>query len=442
MSMLSKINAVRRGLSVSGNASKTPMQSLGKVSRKAFGDTWPSPPEHALDNSCESILRAFASLPVDLALDHLQVDRTGLSDDEASLRLAVKGPNTLQSQKPPSWFILLLKVIPNAFNLLLVFLAIITIAMPDHDWVCTNTHAHRTLIPNRDTNLNGQIGFTVLMVMVAISVIVRFWQEYRSSLAVFRLQSTLATSARTRRQTFRDIPTSNLAPGDIITLSPGSVVPADCLILEASFLRISQSQWTGESSPASKMASSDGEKTDYSVFDLSSICLMGTGVVSGNATAVVIRTGREALVATMSSALNKKRDLNAFQRGIRGVTWVLIGFMCVMVPIVLVINAKTTGDWRNAALFSISVAVGLVPEMLPAIVNANLARGAYLLSKKKAIVRRLDSVQNLGAMTVLCSDKVRKTSSAVVARCANCLDGNFDEGRNYAAGCPELGSRF
>ena len=242
--------------------------------------------------------------------------------------------------------------------------------------------------------------------MVSISVLVRFWQEYRSSLAVFKLQSTLSTSVRAQRKGFKNVQTAELVPGDIVTFSPGDIVPADCLVLEASFLRISQSQWTGESSPAAKSAASSGEKSESSLFDLGNICLMGTGVVSGNATVLVLRTGKDALVAAMSKALNKKRDLNAFQRGIRGVTWMLMGFMGVMVPIVLVVNAKTTGNWGDAALFSISVAVGLVPEMLPAIVNANLARGAYLLSKKKAIVRRLDSVQNLGAMTVLCSDKV------------------------------------
>lgn len=116
-------------------SSKMPFQSLTRSLATAPGHSWVSPPEHALDNSSESILRAFASLPIDLVLDHLQVSCTGLTDDEAQSRLAVKGPNTLRSEKPPSWFILLLKVIPNAFNFLLIFLAIITAAMPDHDWV-------------------------------------------------------------------------------------------------------------------------------------------------------------------------------------------------------------------------------------------------------------------------------------------------------------------
>ncbi|TQV95429.1 Mg-transporting ATPase [Cordyceps javanica] len=384
-----------------------PLQSVTSVApARADGLAWATPPEHAPDTTSESVLRAFASLPTDQVLDHLQVERDGLSGAEAEARLRVKGPNTLRSQKPPSWFILLLKVIPNPFNILLIFLAIINASIPPPDWT----------------------GFTVLMVMVSISVIVRFWQEYRSGLAVFRLQMSIKTAVRVRRREVEThLPTSELVPGDIVLLAPGDVVPADCLVLEASFLRVSQSQWTGESAPVSKVASSSGDKTDGSLFDLCNICFMGTGVVSGNATVVILRTGSDALIAAMSKALHKKRGMNAFQRGIQNVTWMLIGFMGVMVPIVLVVSAKTTGDWGQAALFSISVAVGLVPEMLPAIVNANLARGAYLLSKKKAIVRRLDSVQNLGAMTVLCSDKTGTlTKDEITMRAALDWSGNAD----------------
>ncbi|KAJ4154756.1 hypothetical protein LMH87_000035 [Akanthomyces muscarius] len=410
MSIFSKLMSSRgakKSYSSSVKSGLTPLQSATPVTTaKTSGLAWGAPPELALDNTTESILRAFASLPLDQVLDHLQVEQEGLSCHEAEARLRVKGPNTLRSQKPPSWFILLLKVIPNPFNILLIFLAIINASIPPPDWT----------------------GFTVLMVMVSISVIVRFWQEYRSGLAVFRLQMSIKTAVRVRRREVEThVPTSELVPGDIVLLAPGDIVPADCLILEGSFLRISQSQWTGESAPVSKLASTGGDKTDGSLFDLSNICFMGTGVVSGKATVVLLRTGGDALIAAMSKALQKSRGLNAFQRGIQNVTWMLIGFMGVMVPIVLVVSARSTGDWGQAALFSISVAVGLVPEMLPAIVNANLARGAYLLSKKKAIVRRLDSVQNLGAMSVLCSDKTGTlTKDEITMREALNWSGNFD----------------
>lgn len=131
------------------------------------------------------------------------------------------------------------------------------------------------------------------MVMVAISVIVRFWQEYRSGLAVFRLQESITTTARVRRRDVdAHIPTSELVPGDIVSIGPGDVVPADCMVIEASFLRIGQSQWTGESVPVSKLSVSGGVKTEGSIFELSNICFMGTGVVSGTATVVILRTGK------------------------------------------------------------------------------------------------------------------------------------------------------
>jgi len=217
----------------------------------------------------------------------------------------------------------------------------------------------------------------------------------------------------------------DLVPGDIVLLSPGAVVPADCLILEALFLRISQSTFTGESKPVPKVALSNSDK-DAALFDLANIAFMGTSVISGNGVALVLRTGDDVLIATMTKELEERREVNTFQKGIQSVSWMLIAFMAVMVPIVLCISGKTTGNWMNAAFFSISVAVGLVPEMLPAIVNANLAHGAYLLSKKKAIVKRLDSVQNLGAMSVLCSDKTGTLTKDEIA-IYHCLDCSGEE---------------
>ncbi|RDA93297.1 hypothetical protein CP533_2026 [Ophiocordyceps camponoti-saundersi (nom. inval.)] len=370
--------------------------------------SWALPPSSACDDSPEAILSAFASAPVDLTLEHLRTDVDGLTESEAASRRSIKGANVLPTQKPPSWIKTLLRAIPNPFNVLLIFLAIINAAVPDRRWA----------------------SIIVLLVMVTISILVRFWQEYRSSLAVFRLQSSITNKVKVGRplqspssdsKESRDrdqttIAAMDLVPGDTVRLSPGCVVPADCLILEASFLRISQSSWTGESEPVAKVSNPDGDK-EATLFDLPNIAFMGTSVVSGNGLALVLRTGGDVLVANMANELTKKRAPNAFQRGIRHVSYMLIGFMCVMVPIVLGISGKMTGDWNAAALFSVSVAVGLVPEMLPAIVNANLARGAYLLSKMKAIVKRLDSVQNLGAMTVLCSDKTGTLTKDEITLC-------------------------
>ncbi|RKL20128.1 Magnesium-transporting ATPase, P-type 1 [Fusarium oxysporum] len=354
--------------------------------------TWQLNPDRASKSTPEDILRWIASMTPDTALAHLVSSSDGISEAEATARLRIHGQNVVSSRKPQSWFMLLLSVIPNPFNILLMFLAILNVAMPDPSWE----------------------GFAVLMVMIVISVAVRFWQEFQSGVAIFRLQSAIIPKIRVRRPaTYTDelqlswtegtVLETDLVPGDIVILVPGAIVPADCLILESSYLRISQSAWTGESEPVGKDAGPHDAKEAFSIFDFGNVALMGTNIVSGHGVGLVLRT--DAMIATMVKEVEKKRQPNAFQKGILNVTWMLIGFMVVMVPIVLCISGKVTGDWKNAALFSISVAVGLVPEMLPAIVNANLARAAHQLSKKQAIVKRLDSVQNLGAMTVLCSDK-------------------------------------
>ncbi|KAF4333906.1 magnesium-translocating P-type ATPase [Fusarium beomiforme] len=355
---------------------------------------WQLNPERATKNTPEDVLRWVAFMAPDTALGYLVSSHDGISEAEATKRRRIQGENVVSSRKPQSWFMLLLSVIPNPFNILLVFLAILNVAMPDPSWE----------------------GFAVLMVMIVISVAVRFWQEFQSGVAIFRLQSAIIPKIRVRRPatstdelqltwTESAVLETDLVPGDVVVLVPGAIVPADCLILESSYLRISQSAWTGESEPVGKDAGPHDAKEAFSIFDFSNVALMGTNIVSGHGIGLVLRTGDDAMIATMVKEVEKKRQPNAFQKGILNVTWMLIGFMVVMVPIVLCISGKVTGDWKNAALFSISVAVGLVPEMLPAIVNANLARAAHQLSKKQAIVKRLDSVQNLGAMTVLCSDK-------------------------------------
>ncbi|PHH88453.1 hypothetical protein CDD83_7518 [Cordyceps sp. RAO-2017] len=372
------------------------------------GAAWAALPATARDDTPDSVLTAFASLSAVQALEHLQTGTDGLTAFEADARRAVKGVNVLPTQRPPSWILTLLAAVPNPFNILLFFLAIINISVPERNWA----------------------SITILLFMITVSIVVRFWQEYRSSVAVFRLQSSITNKLKVRRRdtsskTLVDgvrepaevvVMEKDLVPGDIAVLSPGSVVPADCLILEASFLRISQSTWTGENEPVAKVADPEGNK-EATLFDLPNIAFMGTSVISGNGLALVLRTGPDVLIASMAKELKKKRETNAFQKGIRNVSWMLIAFMCVMVPIVLGISGRTTGNWNQAALYSISVAVGLVPEMLPAIVNANLARGAYVLSKMKAIVKRLDSVQNLGAMSILCSDKTGTLTKDEITLC-------------------------
>lgn len=328
-------------------------------------------------------------MPAESAIQQLNSDLKGLMEAAAADRLKTKGPNVLSIKKPPTWWMLLLSILPNPFNVLLLFIAIVSVANPTPSWST----------------------FILLMVMIVISCVVRFWQEYKSTVAAINLQACVSTNVRVRRRTEKGIPEDmiidekTLVPGDILLVDPGDSISADCLVLETSNFQVSQSSLTGESAAQRKTQSPQLSK-ECSLLDLQNILFMGTSAISGSAVALVVRTGDDAFIATIMKQLNKQRPVNSFQKGIRHVSYMMIGFMLVMVPLVLGISGKITGNWAQAALFSVSVAVGLVPEMLPAIVNANLARGAFILAKKKAIVKRLDAIQNVGGMTVLCSDKV------------------------------------
>jgi Mg2+-importing ATPase len=340
-------------------------------------------------------------MPLEVVMEQLQTSRTGLIQDVATERLAVKGANLLSTKKPPTWWQLLLAILPNPFNLLLGLLAIISAASPRPQWSTS----------------------VILVVMILISCSVRFWQEYRSTVAAFKLQDDVPTNIRVRR-TLDGLKTINmiidektLVPGDLIVIDPGDFVPADCIILECSNLQVSQSSLTGGSNTVRKTAYAEGRKDDASLFELGHILFAGTSVISGSGVAVVLMTGDDVFIANITKQLNRRRPLNAFQRGIRNVSCMMIGFMLVIASVVLAVSGRATGDWSQAALFSVSVAVGLVPEMLPAIVNANLARGALAMSKKKAIVKRLESIQNLGGMTVLCSDKTGTLTKDEIALC-------------------------
>lgn len=261
-------------------------------------------------------------------------------------------------------------------------------------------------------------GAIVMTVMVVISVGLTFIQEYRSNLAAEKLKNMVRTTATVIRRTSTiqvgadenwisqrlDVPISELVPGDLITLSAGDMIPADVRLVTAKDLFVSQSSMTGESLPVEKASSEDHSKAS-DIPQLKNICFMGSNVVSGAATAVVIKTGTETYLGTIAKSLVGHRVQTSFDKGINRFTWLMLRYMFVMVPFVFLINGLTKGNWTEAFMFAVAVAVGLTPEMLPMIVTVNLAKGALAMSKKKVIVKRLNSIQNLGAMDVLCTDK-------------------------------------
>jgi len=245
----------------------------------------------------------------------------------------------------------------------------------------------------------------IILTMVIISGTLRFVQESRSGNAAEKLLAMITTTCTvTRREQEKiEIPMDDLVVGDIVHLAAGDMIPADVRILEAKDLFISQSGLTGESEPVEKTPSRSVQKE--SITDYTNIAFMGSNVISGSAAAVVVSTGDATLFGSMASAIAGEAVETSFTKGVNAVSWVLIRFMLVMVPLVFFINGITKGDWLNAFLFGISIAVGLTPEMLPMIVTTCLAKGAVSMSKKQTIVKNLNSIQNFGAMDILCTDK-------------------------------------
>ncbi|WP_080408611.1 magnesium-translocating P-type ATPase [Burkholderia ubonensis] len=359
------------------------------------------------------IMRAAqeAARPLEDTLKALRTSTRGLTYEQATDRLQLDGPNEIAHDKPPHWTRQLLMSFHNPFVYVLLVLAAISF--------CTDVWFAAP--GDRD-----YVGMTILLTMVTISALLRFAQEFRSLRAAEKLKAMVRTTATVQRAVTdtseparRDIPMREVVVGDIVHLSAGDMIPADVRLITSRDLFISQAVLTGEALPVEKydtLGAVAGKSADaghaaandasQSLLDLGNVCFMGTNVVSGTATAVVVATGEDTYFGSLArNVVSHKRIETSFDRGVASVSWLLIKFMFVMVPIVFMINGLTKGDWLSALTFALAVAVGLTPEMLPMIVSANLARGAVAMARRKVVVKRLNSVQNFGAMDVLCTDK-------------------------------------
>ncbi|WP_349844258.1 magnesium-translocating P-type ATPase [Pantoea dispersa] len=361
----------------------------------------------ARQKTARYLIEDEAAFTADETLLRLRSDALGLVEREAEARLQIYGRNQVEHDKAPPALVQLIQAFNNPFIYVLLALALVSF-FTDY-WM--------PLRHGEETDLTGVI---IIVTMVTLSGLLRFWQEFRTNKAAQALKSMVRTTATVlRRESVQQAPQkqevdiTSLVPGDIIYLSAGDLVPADVRLLDSRDLFISQAILTGESLPvekydvtghvASKQASASDK--DASLLELGSVCLMGTNVSSGSAKAVVVATGGETYFGSLAKSIVGNRTQTAFDRGVNSVSWLLIRFMLVMVPVVLLINGLTKGDWLDAALFALAVAVGLTPEMLPMIVSSNLAKGAIAMSRRKVIVKRLNAIQNLGAMDILCTDK-------------------------------------
>ena len=270
---------------------------------------------------------------------------------------------------------------------------------------------------------------TVLIIaaMILISGTLRFVQETRSGNVAEKLIGMLHTTASVERAGKKaEIPMEEIVVGDLVYLSAGDMIPADLRILDAKDLFLSQSALTGESEAVEKLPA-PVQRRD-SLTDAENLAFMGSNVVSGSAKAIVLAVGNDTMLGILAKDLNAKPPKTTFEKGVNAVSWVLIRFMLIMVPVVLFLNGFTKGDWIQAVLFAISVAVGLTPEMLPMIVTTSLAKGALAMSRKKVIIKNLNSIQNLGSMDILCTDKTGTlTQDKVVLEYHLNIDGKEDD---------------
>lgn len=341
-------------------------------------------------------------------LYNLATSRDGLNELEVEVRLAKDGANTVAHNKAPHAVVQLLVAFNNPF--IYVLMALSAVSFYSDFW-----------LPFRAGEATDLTGVIIVVTMVAISGLMRFWQEYRSYKAAEALKAMVKITATVLRRNkqginpkLKEVAMSNLVVGDIVQLSAGDMVPADVRLIESRDLFISQAVLTGESIPVEKYDTLGNVKqkvadvaaiSEHETLELPNICFMGTNVVSGTATAVVVATGANTYFGSLAKSIVGSRAQTAFDRGVNSVSWLLIRFMLVMVPIVLLINGFTKGNWTEAFMFALAVAVGLTPEMLPMIVSANLAKGAMAMARRKVVVKRLNAIQNFGAMDVLCTDK-------------------------------------
>ncbi|MGL5617138.1 MAG: magnesium-translocating P-type ATPase [Sarcina sp.] len=322
-------------------------------------------------------------------VENLSSNITGLTKEKVKFRQE-DGLNEITEANKKTILKKLIEAFVNPFTLVLVFLSVISFIT---DFV---------LAEKGDKDLTTVL---IVLTMVFISGLLKLIQEGRSNKAGDKLKNLIKTTATVVRETEEsEVEIKDLVVGDIVKLSAGDMIPADLRILEAKDLFISESAMTGESEPVEKL--SEVIKTgSLNPLEHKTLAFMGTNVISGYGVAVVIAIGDDTLFGTVAKSITEEKEATSFDKGVNSVSLLLIRFMAVMVPIVFFINGFTKGNWMDAFLFAISIAVGLTPEMLPMIVTTNLAKGALRMSKQKTIVKKLNSIQNFGAMDVLCTDK-------------------------------------
>ena len=329
-----------------------------------------------------------ATLKKEEFLTTYKVKESGISSQEAEYKLKKYGTNEIKQGKPKKWYNYFFESLFTPFNSILIVIAL----------VLTYTDVYLSATPNYSSII-------VITILVLVSTFLDFIEEFKSNSAAEKLKQLVATTTTVIRDGKEiNIPMKDVVLGDIVILSAGSMIPADLRIIEAKDLYVGQSSLTGESDSVKKVPESTLTLEEIeNITDIDSICFMGTDVISGAGKGIVVKTADSTYFGKIAHTLNKKPE-TAFQKGIKSISKLLIKFMLVMIPLVFIINV-----WKHDIIlsftFSVAIAIGITPLLLPVILSSNLSKGAVRMSKKKTIVKSLDSIQSFGAMNILCTDK-------------------------------------
>ena len=328
-------------------------------------------------------------LTQDEFIKQYHVKKEGLSSEEASSKISKYGLNEVSQNKPKKWYNYFFESLFSPFNSILLGIVLILIYT---DIILPETPSYANI--------------TVIGILIIASTLLDFFEEFRSNKAAEKLKELVATTCTVIRDKKEiTIPIKEVTIGDIVKLSAGSMIPADLRIIESKDLYVGQSALTGASYAVRKLTNSEIKPEDLdSISDLDTICFMGTNVISGSATAVVIKTGDSTYFGKIAHNINNVKPKTAFQKDIEGISKLLVKFMIVLIPIVFILNA-----WKHSVVtaftFAVAIAITITPLLLPVILSSCLSKGAIKMSKKKTIVKKLDSIQNFGAMNILCTDK-------------------------------------
>ena len=346
---------------------------------------------------------SFWSIPAEELLRQLQTTSRGLTSEEARRRLTQYGANLLKPKKRATALSLLISQFKSPIILILVFASVLSFFLHD------------------------PVDALIIITIVLISGLLGFWQERGATNAIDKLLSIVQIKAEVMRDgALKEIPVEEIVPGDIVFFNAGDVIPGDCLVLESKDLFVDEASLTGETYPEDKMSGVLPEETPLA--KRTNTLFMGTHVVSGSASAVVVHTGRDTEFGKVSERLALRPPETEFERGVRQFGYLLMEVTLLMVFVIFAFNVYLARPVLDSFLFALALAVGLTPQLLPAIIMVNLAHGAKGMALKKVIVKRLASIENFGSMNVLCSDKTGTLTEGVVhVRSTPDLEGNESE---------------